>query len=384
MIERTLQKHLQAMAKLFPVVSVLGPRQSGKTTLIRMSFPTLPYLNLEHPPSRQFALDDPVYFLSQYQHGVIIDEIQHVPELLSYIQVIVDEQQENGLFILTGSNQSELGSQFSQSLAGRNAILQLLPFSLEELSEPFAQANNFIIQGGFPRIFDQQIPPVDFLHAYVSRYLERDVRSMLNIRHLRQFERFLALCAGRSGQLLNTTNLGNELGVDHKTISQWISVLEASSLLYLLRPYHQNFNKRIIKSPKLYFTDTGLAAYLLGIYSQNHLTQHPLRGALFETIVISEILKTRIHRGLRPDLYFFRDNNGNEIDLILENDGQTLAIEVKSSMTINPSFFKQLTFWQKISGTRSESSFLVYGGETWQKRSKATIVPWKDCHKIII
>ena len=381
MIQRDMTLKLKAMFGKFPVVSVLGPRQSGKTVLCRMTFPELPYVNLEDPQQRQFASEDPVGFLSNYDNGLILDEIQHVPELLSYIQVDVDEKRKNSLYLLTGSNQFQIKDKFPQSLAGRNYLLHLLPFSSSEILQQLNDAWEFVFKGGFPRIYDQDMEPGDFLGSYINNYIHRDMQQILQVRNLRQFEKFLGLCAGRSGQILNINSLANDASIDRSTVQAWLSVMEASSLIYFLRPYHKNFNKRIIKSPKLYFTDTGLASYLLGIQNLNQLKQHPLSGALFETMIISEFLKLRLNMGKRPALYYHRDNTGNEIDLIIENEGIVSAIEIKSSMTMNSSYFKNLIHWQKISKQSSENCYVIYSGNEKQKWGHGTFIPWNKIVK---
>lgn len=374
MIQRKIESVLLEMAEMFPVVTITGPRQSGKTTLSKMVFPAKDYVSLEDLDVRQFAEADPRGFLARYPEGAIIDEVQHVPSLLSYIQTIVDTKQQNGMFILTGSNQFEYMQSIAQSLAGRTGILKLLPFSYNEsYGNTYEPIETVMHKGFYPRIFDQNMKPDFFLTGYLETYVERDVRSLIRIKDLMKFHRFLQLCAGRTGQIINLSGLGNELGVTHKTIRQWVSILEASYLVYLLPPYFRSFNKRITKSPKLYFLDVGLAVHLLGIEHPEQLTTHPLRGELFETFVIGEFLKSRYNRGKRSNLFYFRDHVGNEVDLVIETGKGDVPVEIKSSQTVTPSFFKGLDYFAKIAGTNS-GSILIINSEIIQERQGHTII----------
>lgn len=375
MIKRTMQNILLEMFHSFPVVTITGPRQSGKTTLVKMTFPDMAYISLEDLDMRQFAEDDPRGLLSQYENGLIIDEVQHVPKLLSYIQTVVDKKSKPGLFILTGSNQFEYMHSITQSLAGRTGILKLLPFSFAELygKNTSVYLEEVMFKGFYPRIFDQNIRPQLFLSSYMESYLERDVRSLLNIRNLHQFHRFLQICAGRTGQILNMSGLGNEIGVSHKTIREWISVLEASYIIFLLKPFHRNYNKRIIKSPKLYFIDVGLSSHLLGIENFNQLKTHPLRGELFETFVVIEFLKYRFNWGLQNNLYYFRDNVGNEVDLIIETGDGLFPVEIKSGKTINSQFFKGLQYFKKLDTKNVKTPALIIGDIVKQKRTECFV-----------
>lgn len=368
MIERNAAAELKNLARIFKAPVVVGPRQSGKTTLVRHVFPDLPYVNLENPDLRLFATDDPQGFLATYQEGAVFDEIQRTPELFSYLQQVLDDQPENGKYILTGSNNFLLQENISQSLAGRVGYLQLLPLSINEIGDREKDTNRLIFSGGYPGIYKHKIPPAKWYANYIRTYVERDVRQIKNIGDLVRFERFLRLCAGRTGQLLNMSNLGIETGVDRKTIDSWLSVLETSFILFRLPPYHKNFNKRVVKMPKVYFYDVGLAAALIGIDKVDQIPFHPLRGALFENLAILEILKNRLNAGLNPNLYFWRDNTGHEIDILLEKSNELIPIEIKSGMTITEEYFKGLKYWKKI--TKTEGGFIIYDGGIIQKRSE--------------
>jgi len=382
MIKRKIADILIEMAASFPVVTVTGPRQSGKTTLTQMTFPSKDYVSLEDLDIRQFAESDPRGFLGQYPEGAIIDEVQHVPSLWSYIQTIVDTKKTNGMFILTGSNQFEYIQSISQSLAGRTGMLKLLPFSYNEIYNNNDETIEDILYKGFyPRIFDQKIKPEYFLTGYLETYVERDVRSLIKLKDLMQFHRFLQLCAGRTGQIINFSSLGNELGVTNKTIQHWISILEASYIVFLLQPYYRNFNKRITKSPKLYFLDIGLAIHLLGVEHPEQLVSHPLRGELFETFVIGEFLKYRYNHGKRSNLFYFRDHVGNEVDLVIETGSGTVPVEIKSSKTITPRFFKGLDYYKKIAGTVS-TSVLVINDHIKQERQQHIVIGYPNIEEL--
>jgi predicted AAA+ superfamily ATPase len=348
-----------------PVVTLLGPRQSGKTTLARMTFPAMAYRNLEEPDTRAAAQGDPRGFLTSLGDGCILDEIQRVPELLSYIQGRVDSKRDSGRFVLTGSHQPEVHHAIAQTLAGRTAILHLLPFSLPELLSYRADWNPFdlIASGSFPRIHEEGVAPDRFYSGYIQTYLERDVRSILALRDLRRFQQFLQLVAGRVSQVVNHTSLGNDVGASATTIKGWIGVLAASFVVFELPPYFENVGKRAVKSPKLYFTDTGLAAHLLGLSSAEHIARDPLRGAFFENLAVSEFLKTRLNRGKRPDMFFYRDNHGNEVDLVVR-EGRTLTpIEIKSAATFAPAFHKGIARFREVVGSRAAGGLILYGGD---------------------
>ncbi len=364
-----------AFAK-YPVITITGPRQSGKTTLARHTFAGKPYANLENPVTRQFAEEDPVAFLGQYPQGAIIDEIQRVPELLSYIQVIVDEKRENGLFVLTGSQQFELMHGISQSLAGRTALLKLLPLSIAELATRFSPGvDEMLFRGFYPRIYDQDIAPDQAYGDYFETYVERDLRQLVNVKNLSLFQRFVKLCAGRCGQLLNLNSLANDTGISHSTAREWMTVLEASYIVFLLQPFHANIGKRLVKSPKIYFYDVGLASWLMGIEEQRQIATHPLRGGLFENMCVMEALKYRYHRGKRNNLFFYRDSNGNEVDILYTKGEEILPIEVKSGQTITSAWFRNLkSFRTLLPGKSSLKSCLVYGGETEQFRQDVHVI----------
>ncbi len=385
MIIRTAAEEVKALASKFKAIAIVGPRQSGKTTLARYVFPRKSYVSLENPDIRQFATDDPRAFLEQYAGGAIFDEAQRVPELFSYLQQILDDSTEKGQFILTGSNNFLLQENISQSLAGRIAYMYLLPFSVYEAEDAMKRkqtVEDAMFQGGYPPIYDNEIEPVKWLPNYIRTYIERDVRQIKNISNLNLFERFLKLCAGRTGQLLNMSSLAIEAGVDSKTIGSWLGVLESSFIIHLLQPHHQNFNKRIVKMPKLYFYDTGLVCSLLGITKAAQLNLHPLKGNLFENLVVSELMKERFNKNLPVNLYFWRDNTGNEIDIIID-DGITLyPVEIKAGKTITNDYFKNFHFWNKISGVNEGS--VIYAGNELQKRSSGiTVMPWSNSRLLL-
>ncbi len=376
MISRTIAKHAATIFTKYPVLTITGPRQSGKTTLARATFSNKPYANLESPVTRQFAEEDPLAFLGQYPDGAIIDEIQRVPDLLSHIQVIVDDKQKNSLFVLTGSQQFELMQGISQSLAGRTALLKLLPLSLAELT-PHGSfgVDEMLFKGFYPRIYSQDIPADQAYGDYFTTYVERDLRQLINIKNLGLFQRFVSLCAGRCGQLLNLSSLANDTGISQVTAREWITVLEASYIVFLLQPFHANIGKRLIKSPKLYFYDVGLASWLCGIEREKQLATHPLRGHLFENMVIMETLKYRYNRGQRNNLYFFRDSNGNEIDLLYTKGADILPIEIKSGQTITSSYFKGLKkFRTFFPHNLPWDTALIYAGETEQHRQETKVL----------
>ena len=366
MIQREITPILRSLFGKYPVVTVTGPRQSGKTTLCRATFPDLQYVNLERPDTRNFAQEDPLGFLSRLENGAIIDEIQRVPDLVSYIQVQVDEQGRNGIFVLTGSRQFEVSEAISQSLAGRTGLLRLLPFTIAEVNRfrPEMDIDSMIYGGFYPRIYDQDIDPIQAYGDYFETYVERDVRQIGEIRQLKEFQRFVQLCAGRTGQLLNLQSLGNDAGISHTTARRWISILEASYILFCLQPFHANINKRLIKAPKMYFYDVGLAAYLMGIENSSQIRSHPLRGHLFENLVVVEALKYRFNRGKRSNLLFFRDSSGLEVDLLCTRGARFAAIEVKAGQTVGRSFFSNLKKLRKLLPGRVAEEILVHGGQS--------------------
>ena len=365
MINRTLLPELKQLLSEYPVVTILGPRQAGKTTLARESLKDFEYCNLESPESRDFALNDPKAFLSQFKGKVILDEIQRVPQLLSYIQTIVDAKKMNGQFVITGSHQLALREAVAQSLAGRTGILNLLPFSISELRKAniiFPSFEEYAYHGFLPRIYDQEQRPTQAYSNYYQTYVERDVRQLINLKDAALFEKFMKLLAGRVGQIMDHTSLGNDVGVDSKTIKTWLSILEASFIIYKLTPYFENFGKRVIKSPKYYFIDTGLLTFLLGIERPNQITRDPLVGNIFENMVVIECLKARYNQGKMSNLYFFRDGHGNEVDLLWQDGRDLVAIEIKSSSTFNTSLFQSLEKMTKITDKIS-NSYLLYQGE---------------------
>lgn len=379
MIHRSAETELRTLATQFKAVAVTGPRQSGKTTLVRSVFTDKPYVNLENPDIRRYATEDPRGFLSNYQNGAIFDEIQRTPDLFSYLQQILDENSGNGLFILTGSNNFRLQESISQSLAGRIGYLYLLPLSLQELNTIENNANELLLKGGYPALYNDKPDPGRWFANYISTYIERDVRLLKNITDLSAFERFLRLCASRTGQLLNMSSLSIEVGKDVKTISSWISVLETSFVVFRLHPYFENFNKRVVKMPKLYFFDTGLAAYLMQIENTSRLLLHPFRGNLFENMIVTELIKKRFNAGLSNNLYFWRDNTGHEIDILMVNGSKKIPIEIKSGQTITADYLKGIQFWHKL--THSEGGFVIYGGNTVQQRSMGiNILPFSQLH----
>lgn len=364
MIRRDISDELLQSAKEYPVVTVFGPRQSGKTTLARMTFPEKPYFSLEEPDTRFAAETDPRGFLNNIPEGAILDEIQRVPQLLSYIQGMVDKANKPRMFLLTGSHQPELHQSVSQTLAGRTAILTLLPFSLSELKnykdewDPF----DIISQGAYPRVHNEQIRPRRFFNGYVQTYIERDVRALINIRELRTFQQFLVLLAGRIGQIVNYSALANDVGVSATTIKNWIRVLKASFVVFELSPFHENIRKRVVKSPKLYFTDAGLAAFLLNIETSDQAARDPLRGGLFENLILQEVLKENLNKGERPDIFFFRDTLGNEVDLIIRKQRTLIPIEIKSAETFSPDFLKGIDRFRKLVEAKSTAGFVLYNG----------------------
>ena len=376
-VPRLIEPVLGKLARQYPVVTVTGPRQSGKTTLCRKVFPKVPYVNLEAPDVRRFAVEDPRGFLARHPTGVVLDEIQRAPELLSYIQGLVDESKRNGLFILTGSGQFELLASISQSLAGRTALLKLLPFSMEEMKGSFGltSVNRLIVTGFYPRIYDQKLDPSQALGDYFETYVERDLRQIGMVRDLSLFRTFVRLCAGRIGQLLNMHSLANDVGISHTTARSWMSLLEASYIVYLLPPLHANIGKRLLKSPKLYFYDVGLAGYLLGLRHELQAGRDPLRGSLFENLVVMEVMKYYLNRGERRPLSFYRDSAGNEVDLVIEKSQRYVPIEIKAGATITDDYFKGLRHFSKVFGGKVESSGLVYGGSELQQRTEWSIVP---------
>jgi predicted AAA+ superfamily ATPase len=383
MIERILSNKIKYLFQRFPVITLTGPRQSGKSTLTKMLFPELPYVNLEDINSFSFATEDPQGFIQKYKNGAVIDEIQKAPQLFSAIQVEVDRQNKNSLFILTGSQNFLLLEKVSQSLAGRTAILHLLPFSLEEIQNKNLNKNlsleDHIFSGGYPRIIADQAPVNDWMRAYIQTYVERDVRSLKNITDLYGFQRFMKACAARIGAPLDYSSLGNDLGLSHNTIRSWVDVLETSFVVYRLQPHFKNYQKRLTKTPKLYFYDTGLACSLLNIQTSAELEHHALRGPLFECFAMSEIKKYFYHRGLEAPLYFWRDRKA-EVDCLIEAGlDRIVAIEMKSSQTLHGDQFASLHYWLDLA--QQASGHMIYGGNEKQSRPRATVWPWRQIHQ---
>lgn len=385
LIARSAQQTLKKLARSYPALVVTGPRQSGKTTLTRSIFPDKPYVTLEDLDTREFANSDPRGFLAQHAEGGVLDEVQRSPDLLSYLQAQLDSNKKMGQFILTGSQQFGLMSGISQSLAGRVAKISLLPFSINELQKARKtpkSLEDLLFTGLYPPIYDRKLEPNIWYNNYVDTYLERDVRQLINVRDLSNFQRFIRMCAARTGQLLNLSSLASDCGITHNTAKAWISVLEASYVIHLLQPHHQNFNKRLVKSPKLYFYDPGLATWLLNIQTPEQLVTHPARGQLFETWVVSELLKYRFNKALGSNIYFWRNNAGHEIDILLENALKLISIEVKSAQTIAPDFFDSLNKFCSFAGDLVEQSILIYGGDKPQNRENANVIPWKQVPKL--
>jgi uncharacterized protein len=396
MIPRHLENTLRRLTASYPVVTLTGPRQSGKTTLVRATFPDYAYMSLEVPHVRETAATDPKGFLNQFPQGVILDEAQRLPDLFSYIQASVDERDAAGQFVVTGSQNFLLLERVTQSLAGRAGVLHLLPFSRAELlgrpmgriedigrnipqyDQDDAMLMEVLHTGFYPRIHDKPVLPQEWLANYYQTYVERDVRSIQNVGDLEAFGRFMRLCAGRTGQLLNLNSLSADCGISHTTARRWLSVLEASFITFRLQPHYRNFRKRLVKSPKLYFYDTGLLCYLLGIRTPEELVTHSSRGAVFETYVICELVKTYYHQGLRPRIYFWRDLAGHEIDLLVE-EGETLVpIEIKSGQTFSRDFFKGLDFWRSLTDQAKAPAALVYGGDTSMMHRDTAVYGWRD------
>lgn len=379
MIGRTLKSKLTEMSTKYPIVTLTGPRQSGKSTLLKNSFPDYKYVSLEDPDMRLFATDDPRGFLTTYPDKTIIDEVQRVPSLFSYIQTHTDKENKEGMYLLAGSHNFLLMENVNQSLAGRTAILKLLPFSHHEMDEGKilpSNINNEIFTGAYPRIYDKGINPNDYYPFYIQTYVERDVRLLRNIGDLSKFIKFLKLCAGRIGQLLNFSSLANECGISVTAATNWLSILEASYICYLLKPDYNNYAKRLVKTPKLYFYDTGLACSLLDIQNAEQITTHFLRGGLFENLVINEFVKECYNKGIEPSLSFWRDSTGNEVDLLQTTGGKQYAYEIKSGATYSPDFFKGISKWAKLANVATEQCFVIYNGDKNLNTSAGEVKAW--------
>lgn len=384
-IPRSARHILEKLADSYPALVVTGPRQSGKTTLTQAVFPNKPYVSLEEPDMREFAQQDPRGFLSRYPDGAILDEVQRCPDLFSYLQSRLDAEKKMGLFILTGSQQFGLLSGISQSLAGRVAKISLLPFSLLELQKAKKapkSLDELLFKGLYPPIYDRKLDPRIWHANYVDNYIERDVRQLINVRDLGTFQRFVRMCAARTGRLLNLSELAGDCGVTHNTAKAWLSVLDASYIIRLLQPHHRNFNKRLIKAPKLYFYDTGLAAWLLNIQTAEQLAIHPARGQLFETWVVSELLKHRFNQALESNLSFWRDSKGHEVDVLIELSDKLVPVEIKSGQTVAGDFFNGLKKFQSLAEHTAGRGILVYGGTQVQSRDTLDVVPWTQIHDL--
>lgn len=381
MFERELEHIVKKLRKGFPAIGITGPRQSGKTTLAKLCFPHLPYVSFENIEARQRFITDPKGFVRHYANGAIFDEVQHVPDILSYLQGVIDEKDEDGRFVITGSQNFALSAVISQSLAGRIGMLTLLPLSLSELSfSANKDVNKEILYGGYPRLRNKSLSPFQFYSSYINTYIERDVRQIRYVEDLNLFQKFLYLCAGRTGQLLNLSSLANDVGITHVTAKKWISLLEASYICFTLKPYYNNFNKRLIKMPKLYFYDTGLACALLGISSEEHLDKHYAKGHLYENIVILELMKKRFNQGLPNNLFFWRNSSGNEVDCLQDDGGKLKAFEIKSGSTINNDYFKGLNYLRGI--TEIHTSYLVYNGDQKGSWSDVILTPTYELKNI--
>ncbi len=381
MIKRQLTKKLKEIAGKFPAVTLIGPRQSGKTTLVKAAFPDKQYVSLEDPDIREFARTDPKGFLSGYKGGAIFDEIQRVPDILSYLQSIIDDSDKSGQFILTGSQNILVSEKFSQTLAGRTAVLKLLPFSYSELKASLKAENKyekFLFKGLYPRIYDKKVSPQDWYPSYIQTYVERDLRMIKNITDLNSFRLFLKMCASRTGQILNLTSLANDCGITHNTAKSWISVLETSFIIFLLNPYYRNYNKRLKKAPKLYFYDPGIVSSLLGIENEKQLETFHLKGNLFETFIISEIVKERFNGGRETNCFYWQDKTGHEIDCLVEKGGKLMPVEIKSGRTPSIDYFKYIKYFNNLSGVSSSDAYVIYGGNASQKRSQGNLLSWKD------
>ena len=397
MIQRIAKRELVQLAKEYPVVVVVGPRQSGKTTLCRATFPEHAYVSLEEPDTLRFATDDPRGFLAQYSTGALLGEVQRAPHLLSYLQTVVDEDASPGRFILTGSSQLDVLAGVTQTLAGRTGLLDLLPFSLSELDAEGMRPKTLeelLHKGLYPPIYDRDLDPRRWYGNYMRTYVERDLRQLINVRDLSTFQTFVRLCAGRTGQLLNLSSLASDAGVTHNTAKAWISALEASFLVKLVRPHFANFGKRLVKTPKLFFLDVGLAAWLLEIGEASQLASHPLRGALFETWVVTELIKARTNRALSPNVYFWRDRHGLEVDCVLNHGTHLSLVEVKSGKTVPKDALRALRAVRELAAAKADTQkragtdpkvvdWLVYGGDRHENRTGVRVIGWREIGDLV-
>jgi uncharacterized protein len=386
-IKRKMYDVLLSYGKKFPAIAIMGPRQSGKTTLAQEVFKEHRYVLLEELDERLFAEQDPRGFLASRsnKNGIILDEIQEAPHLLSYIQGIIDKEDKPGFFILTGSQNFVLNQSITQTLAGRVAMLTLLPLSISELKDAdllpkYSEELSF--KGCYPRLYKKNFLPSEWYPSYIKNYIERDVRQIVSIDNLSTFQRFIRLCAGRIGQILNLSSLGNDCGISHNTARSWLTLLEASYIVFLLEPYYKNFSKRLIKSPKIYFYDTGLACSLLKINSVEQLNDHYLRGGLFESLIISDLMKNSYNKALDPSLYFWRDSQGHEIDCLIEKALKMIPIEIKAGYTINKDFFKGLNYWNNLTSSNPKNGYIIYSGNEVQHRSLGNVLSWRELEGI--
>jgi len=384
LIDRTIEDVILSLAKKYPVITITGPRQSGKTTLVKKLFPDQDYINLENPDLREFAISDSRAFLNKIKDGAILDEIQRAPNIISYLQEIVDTRQKKGHFILTGSNQFSLLNNITQSLAGRTVLLKLLPFSIQEIKSIVKNfdTDDFLYYGFYPGIYKERLHPTIAYRSYYETYIERDLRQLIQIKDLDLFQRFVRLCAGRIGQLFNASNLSNDLGVSVPTIKSWLSILQASYVVMSLQPFYENINKRLTKSSKLYFYDVGLATYLLGIENPEQLSRDPLRGPLFENMVLMELVKARNNIALDHNLYFYRDSHQNEVDIVFKSGSSLVPIEVKSAQTFNSNFLKGLNYFVKLFPDGVTTGFVVYDGQVEQKVGQFEIINFRKIDQI--
>ncbi len=388
MIPRTIRHYIYDSAKKYPALAIMGPRQSGKTTSVKDIFPDKPYVSLEDPDIRRFAIEDPRAFLARYPNGAIFDEIQRTPEILSYLQTILDADPSPGRYILTGSHQLMLLEAITQSLAGRINLITLLPLSIEELkyfAKPDGTLNidDYLYEGFYPRIYANHLNPTEYYRNYLQTYVERDVRRIINLKDLGTFERFLKLCAGRVGQVLNYDSLANDVGVSAKTIKEWLSILEASFIIKILQPYFENLGKRLNKSPKLYFIDVGLASYLLDLHEPSQINRDPLRGGLIENLCVMEMYKFYLNRGVSPSLYYLREQNGNEIDIILKQGHKLIPFEVKAASTYTSSFLKALKWFKKLLPDRVDEAYLLYNGIDLKMSDNINLCHWSEIDRIL-
>jgi predicted AAA+ superfamily ATPase len=385
-VKRTIESSIKYYAKKYPVLAVTGPRQSGKTTMLKTMFPKYTYISLENPDLREFATTDPNGFFKYYSGNLILDEIQQTPALFSYIQTLVDASGKMGQFILSGSQNFHLMQHITQSLAGRVALFKLLPFDFDELQQANLLPDNYeeiLVKGSYPAIFDRALSSKVFYANYLQTYVEKDLKQLIDVRDLRQFRNFISLCAARSGQLVNLNSLGNECGISQPTAKAWLSVLESSYIVFLLQPYHVNFNKRIVKTPKLYFYDTGLLCHLLKITNPQSIQLHPLKGSLFENLIVAEAFKQNDHKYLHADFCFWRDASGNEVDLLVEHNDKLSIAEIKASSTIKNEHFKGLNYFGALEGSNVKSKNLIYTGALNQKRSQLNVLSWKETGAIL-